>query len=239
MLIMGYPQFDTQDDAGIGDGIPPIPEWQLDSTMHVDLFEIGLDIDGEVRNVFLRLRSVFQLAQTIPFPTTRLHDLTCFVVHRLLLSTPDKTPPSTITQCLRYSVILYMLIIHGPTYYSHAVILNTMVLRLIVHLQERDSISRDLDSLDVWLLGIGMVASVDTSHYDWFSKRAQSLIQSFPLADCDDALSHIKNTLWLDTIQGESLFRCHWNSAFSCSGAPKSSGVCSLSTDIHAGLPTP
>ncbi|KAG7127753.1 hypothetical protein HYQ45_012395 [Verticillium longisporum] len=59
MLIMGHPQFETQDDAGIGDGIPPIPEWQLEPVGlddgHVDL--APYEIDYAVSNVVGRLRT--------------------------------------------------------------------------------------------------------------------------------------------------------------------------------------
>lgn len=235
MLIMGYPQFDTQDDAGIGEGIPPIPEWQLDSGIHGNL-SIDIDLDDEVENVFLRLRGVFHLAQTVPLPTTRLHDLTCFVVHRLLLSAQDERhPPSPISECIRYSIILYMLIIHGPTYYSHVVMLNTMVLRLMDHLREWDSTPRVLGSIDVWFLGIGLVASAGTLHYDWFLQRAQTMTETFPLVDCDDVISRIKNTLWLETTQGESLFRCHWDFIFNNPMAP-SSAICFLHGNNQTGL---
>ncbi|KAJ5553489.1 hypothetical protein N7494_002867 [Penicillium frequentans] len=95
MLIMGHPQFDTQDDVGLGDGIPCIPEWQLDPTALNDLSGFNnIDVDYDVWNVFIRLRSVLERSQRMPFSPTQLHDLTCFVVHRLLLSTPNTETPS-------------------------------------------------------------------------------------------------------------------------------------------------
>jgi multisubunit Na+/H+ antiporter MnhF subunit len=216
MLIMGHPQFETQDDAGIGDGIPPIPEWKLDWTaLSENLYDISdLDIDDEVRNVFTRLRNVFQWAQQIPFPTTRLHDLTCFVVHRLLLSAPgtDNTKFSPITECIRYAIILYMFLIQGPTYYSHAVIMNMIVTRLMGHLNQLESTHRIYDSLDIWVLAIGMVASTGTANYPWFIERARGLRAYLRLDNCDDVLFHIKRVLWLEILQGDNAFRPHWDS---------------------------
>jgi hypothetical protein len=211
MLVMGHPQFETQDDVGIGDGIPPIPEWQLDSTsLHDDLSDLGsIDVDYAVRNVFIRLRNAFQRSQRIPFPTTRLHDLTCFVVHRLLLTANPQSSP--ITECIRYGIILYMFITQGPTYYSHAVILNTIVTRFMEHLKQLELTPRLHDSLDVWFLAIGMVASAGTTHYQWFMERAQAMAVSLQLGSWDDILVCTKSILWLETLQGEDTFRPHWD----------------------------
>jgi hypothetical protein len=224
MLIMGHPQFETQNDVGIGDGIPPVPEWQLDPTaLHDDLSEFSsIDVDSAVRNVFLRLRNVFQRAQRIPFPTTRLHDLTCFVVHRLLLSASDMADPqsSPITGCIRYAIILYMFIIHGPTYYSHAVILNIVITRFMEHLKQLESTPRVYDSLDIWLLAIGMVASTGTIHYQWFAEIAQAMAASLQLRNLEDALDRIKSVLWLETLQGENIFRPHWDAILSAANQP-------------------
>lgn len=215
MLIMGNPQFITQDDLGIGDGIPPIPEWQLDPTVNDNSLAIFADIDPEVKNVFIRLRRIFQHAQEIPLSTTRFHDLTCFVVHRLL-SAPDlpTSPLSPMTECIRYAIVLYMLTIHGPTYFSHVVMSNSMVVRLVSHLEERDSIARAYDSLDVWILGVGMVASVGTLNYESFLQRAKSVATALLLETPQDAMSHMKRILWLDTIQPGDIFRPHWDAIF-------------------------
>lgn len=216
MLIMGNPQVITQDDLGIGDGIPPIPEWQLNSTVNDDpLAILTMDIDADVRNVFIRLRRVFKHAQEVPLSTTRFHDLTCFVVHRLLSAGVSTLPRSPITECIRYAIVLYMLTIHGPAYFSHAVMSNSMVLRLVSHLEERDSTTRAYDSLDIWILGIGMVASMDTLNYEWFLQRAKTITTALSLENSQDVMSHIKSILWLDTMQAEDIFRPHWDAIFS------------------------
>lgn len=214
MLIMGCPQFETQDDIGIGDGIPPIPEWQLDPIPFDDSLKLrNLIVDKVVWNVFIRLRNVFQRARQIPFSNTQLHDLTCFVVHRLLLSTPSISDPlsSPMAECLRYGIILYMFIIHGPTYYSHAFILDTMVTRLTERLKQLDSTP---NAFDVWLLSVGMVAASGTGNYQCFMERSSSLASSLHLSDWSDVLSCVKSILWLETLQGEHLFGPHWQPIF-------------------------
>ena len=221
MLIMGHPQFPTQNDAGIGDGIPPISEWQLDpATLNDDLPELNnVNLDYEVRNVLIRLQNAFQRAQQIPFPTTRLHDLTCFVVHRLLLSAPDTTNDepllSPINECIRYAIILYMFIIQGPTYYSHAVIFNTILTQFMEQLKQLQLTAQMYDSVDVWLLSVGMVASTGTLHYQWLLEKAQGVAASLPLENWNNVLTRIKDVLWLDTLQAECIFRSHWDAILS------------------------
>ncbi|KAH6876524.1 hypothetical protein B0T10DRAFT_196909 [Thelonectria olida] len=224
MLIMGHPQFETQDDVGNGDGIPPIPEWQFDSTdLHDDLSELGgIDVDYAVRNVLVRLRHVFQRAQQRPFSTTRIHDLACFVVHRILPSASDTANPqsSPVTASIRDAIILYMFIIQGPTYYSHAVILNTIVTQFMEHLKQLESMPRAYDSLDVWLPAVGMVASTGTTHYQWFMERAVATSISLQLRGWDDVLVHVKKVLWLETPRGEGVFRPHWDAILSPANQP-------------------
>lgn len=227
MLIMGHPQFETQDDFGIGDGIPPIPEWQLESTAICgDTFDIsGIEIDYAVLNVFIRLRNVFQRAQQIPFSTTQIHDLTCFVVHRLLLSASNTTTShmSPMTECIRCAIILYMFIVQGPTYYSHAVISNTIVIRLIEHLKYLSLSTRVFDCLDVWLVAVGMVASTGTAHHQIFMERARIIAASLQLQNFHDTLVHIRNVLWLETTQSEDVFRPHWDAVFGIADQTESS----------------
>ncbi|RMZ46129.1 hypothetical protein AFCA_003248 [Aspergillus flavus] len=227
MIVMGHPQFETQDDVGIGDGIPPILEWQMDPTaLYDDLSElISMEVDYAVRNVFVRLRSAFQQAQRIHFPTTRLHDLTCFVIHRLLLTAPDteSSHSSSITECIRYAIILYMFIIHGPTYYSHAAMMHSIVIRFIDQLKQLESTPRVYGSLDAWLLAIGLVASTGTPDYQWFIERARIMAASLRLSNWNDVLVRIKCILWMETLQGEDIFRPHWDAIFSTMNHP---GAC-------------
>ncbi|EGY18141.1 C6 zinc finger domain-containing protein [Verticillium dahliae VdLs.17] len=187
MLIMGHPQFETQDDAGIGDGIPPIPEWQLEPVGlddgHVDL--APYEIDYAVSNVVGRLRSVFRQAEQVHFSTTRLHDLTCFVVHRLLRTSPDPpmSAPSPMSQCLRYATALYMFIIQGPTYYPHTVIMGDVIRKLIENREQLDP-----SPFDIWIFTIGLAASVGTAQYQWFLERARAAATSLQLREWSHGL---------------------------------------------------
>ncbi|KAL4744113.1 hypothetical protein BDV11DRAFT_210787 [Aspergillus similis] len=229
MLVMGQPQFSTQDDLGLGDGLPLVPEWQMDLTSADNdsyfLSILDLLVDPEVRSSLSRLQHAFNKAQSLPFSSTQLHDLTCFVIHRLLLSAPDpaSTPESPFTECIRYAMALYMFIIHGPTYYSHDVIMNTM------------STPRFYESVDVWILAIGLVASSNTEQYGWFVERAQDVAPSLKLRDWADTLMHIKSILWLETWQGEDAFRFHWD-ALLPSTLPFSTGV--VSTPVLGNIDT-
>lgn len=210
MLIMGHPQFRTQDDFGIGDGIPPIPEWQIEPTfIHSDLDEnLDMEESNEVMNVFVRLRNVFQKANRGPFPNTQLHDLTCFVVHRLFLSTAGASISelSPTVECIRYAIILYLFIVQGPIYYPHEVMLNAMVAKLKENIEQRNHKTHEPASLDFWLIAIGMVASTGTSQYEWFSKKATTIAGSLHMESAQEVLDRIKGVLWLDKPQSEYIF---------------------------------
>lgn len=237
MLVTGHPQFETQDDVGIGDGIPPIPEWQFEPTPnHACLSELGGDdIDHAVKNVFLRLRNVFQRAQRIPLPPTRFHDLACFVIHRLLFSVlevSDDKSSSSISECLRHAMILYMFIIQGPTYFPHAVMMNTIAAQFVEQLKRLESIPRSSDSLDVWLLSIGVVASVGTANLQWLMDRARKTAASMQLNNWDDVLVHMKWILWLDLPKGENIFRAHWEPIFGAASRPGSSELRALDSTM-------
>ncbi|RHZ49504.1 Zn(II)2Cys6 transcription factor [Aspergillus thermomutatus] len=225
LLIKGHPQFKTQDDLGIGDGIPPIPEWQLDTTLLPDnISELSsLYIDYSVWNVFIRLLNAFQRMRYTPFTPARLHDLTCFVVHRLLFSAPDMSSPhsSPVTESIRYAIILYMFTIQGPTYYSHAVILNMIVARFMEQLTRLYSTPHVPGSLDLWLISNGLVASSGTPLYQWFMERARALAAELQLTSWDDVLVRIKCILWLETTHAEGIFRRHWDVILDAANSPR------------------
>ncbi|KAK1585042.1 uncharacterized protein LY79DRAFT_690743 [Colletotrichum navitas] len=231
MIVTGQPQFETQDDAGIGDGVPPPPEWQLDSAaFHEDISELGgVEIDYIVREVAVRLRNIFRRAQNVSLTPTRLHDLTCFVMHRLLLSMPSGMhTQSPVSECVRNAIILYMFIIQGPTYYSHTVMFNTILGRFMNHLKQLHATPHQYDSLDVWLLTIGMAASYGTEHYEWITKRVRDVVHATQLTCWDDALVHARRLVWLETCRSDEAFRHHW-AAFS--------GVASQPPFRHSLLP--
>jgi hypothetical protein len=216
MLILGRPQFPVQDDGGVGDGIPPISEWLSCSTgLEEDtILELSWVIDDEiVRTALVRLRYIFNRAEAEPFSGTKLHDLTLFVTHRLLLSVPDTQDSisSPVTECIRYALIIYMFIIQGPTYYSHDVILSSIVTQFIGHLKSFESTPHVYDALDVWLLTIGIVASAGTANYHSFTEKIRGVCAYLHLTDFHDVLTSIKSICWLGGSQGEDILRPHWN----------------------------
>lgn len=213
MLVMGHPQFEAQDDEGAGDGIPPIPEWQVGGGVDHDISELGVDMDVDVENVFVRLRHIFRCAERTPLPPTRLHDMICFVLHRLLAPSTVQSYQNPTSECIRYAIVLYLFITQGPTYYTHAVLSNTIVSHLVENLTHLTSLPRAQGSLDVWLLAIGIVASNGTTHRQWFAEQIQSLAPRLGITCWEDALLRIRRILWLETPHAESLFRPHWDAA--------------------------
>ncbi|KAJ5082314.1 hypothetical protein N7532_011357 [Penicillium argentinense] len=204
LLVMGHPQFETQDDAGMGDGIPPISEWQIESVATPnnntnEVIDVNVVVDYEVMNIFIRLRNVFERTRRVPFTATQLHDLTCFVVHRLLSSSHEEfdTYSSVTTQCLQYALVIYMFSVQGPTYYTHAVILDSTIAKFMRNLQRLENISQGCGTLTVWFLAVGMIASVGTAYYGWFTEAARAMAISLHIEDSTDALVRIKSVLWL------------------------------------------
>ena len=215
MIVTGHPQFETQDDDGIGSGIPPIPEWQHDRpTDDDDLQDLtDAEIDHEVAEVFLRLRFVLRRTERVPLSTTKLHDLTCFVGHRLLLSAPETTAltSSPATECMRYGVVIHMFLIQGTTYFSHAVLLEALVTRLMENILLLESVRPPRGSFDVWCLAVGLAASAGTGNYRWFWERSLALATSQQLDGWGDILNRMKSILWFETPQSENIFRPHWD----------------------------
>jgi hypothetical protein len=220
MLVMGHPQFETQDDLGFGEGVPSIPEWQRDATKNSERWdELGtIGIDYQVANVFFRLHSVFENAQGTQLSSTKVHDLTCFVVHRLLLTAPadpEISYNSHMTECVRYAIILYMFTIQGPTYYSHAVILSAMVIRLHRHIESLEWNPRSYGPLDIWIALVGMAASAgDDRFHNWFVDRAQTVCNYLRLEGSSHVLARMRTILWLDLPHSEAIFRPHCDEIF-------------------------
>jgi hypothetical protein len=215
MLLTGIPQFETQDDFGTGQGIPSISEWYSDPTSrpYYPPFLEALIIDEAVSNVFARLRNIFETAQRVPLSTTQLHDLTCFVIHRLLPADSNRamSSGSSVTECMRYGIILYMLVIHGTTYYPHTFLSNQVLTRFEIQLAVLGTGPRTHDWLDLWLLTTGMAASTGSEYYQRLSARARVVATESRLHGWNDVSIHVKNVLWLETSQDEQLFGFHWN----------------------------
>lgn len=222
MLIKRHPQFETQDDFGTGSGIPPIPEWQPDPAAQVDdVWYLGQDYcDPITKNVFKRLDHVFRQANRTSLLPTRLHDLASFVIHRLLAFTADAhaSSPAPYSECIRYALVAYMFILQGPTYYSHAVILQDVITRYIISLEQLESEMRVYNELDLWLHAVGLVASAGTADYSWFAGRTMIITSSMAFNECEDLITRVKNVLWLNIPNGETMFRHHWDEAFRAAG---------------------
>lgn len=219
MIVTQSPQFPTQNDSGFGDGISPILQWQEAATSLQNPVPPPLDnlhLDSEIGEILFRLRSIFHSPRRLELSNTDLHDLACFVLHRLLLWSPQSTQcdileAAEISQCVRYAVALYMLIIHGPTYFSHALLQANATLQLRVHLESSlTSLLLSHGSLALWLLSVGMVASDDTSGRCWFTAQARIAASALDLYIWEDMSIRLEEVLWLKTEQTECLFRQRW-----------------------------
>lgn len=209
MIVTGTPQFPIQDDFGYGTGINPILQWAVASTPYNSrspTFE-GIQIDAAVCDIVTRLRNILHQ----PLSGTELHDLTCFVVHKLLLLLPilpPNTKESKVSESLRYAMALFMLLIHGTTYYSHTFLTQSLVAKLKEHLD-----GGDVDgSLGVWILSVGMVSTAGFAGEDWFMERSRVLAGRMRLRGWDDVLVGLREVLWVDGLEGR--FRVTWEEIF-------------------------
>lgn len=214
MLIMNTPQFDTQDDDGNGNGISPISEWHMKQQPWMTTFSFcDLEFHSSVLNIFIRLRNTFRSAKDTPLSPIKVHDLTCFVLHRLLTA-PNTTEPagSPVSECIRYGIILYMLTVQGPIYYTHMPMLCGFVgqLRLQLTYSVISSLPRPLN---LWLVAVGLVASLGTPYHSTFQGDARHLSASMCISTWQDLSKQIRKVLWLDMSCIESLFQDQWNIA--------------------------
>jgi hypothetical protein len=210
MIISDTPVFSAQDDFSADDGIPPSPQWfKLPQDIHPALCIDELDLDPAIRDIVLRLRNIFHSAP-LDLPTTDLHDLTCFVLHKLLPS-HDSSPVSSTSECVRSAIALYMLIIHGPTYFTHARLQRTITLQLQAELQGAfTALLFAHPSLVVWLLSIGLVASEDTRESPWFTEQARTAATTLGLFSWNQILHHLTEVLWLTSSHAEAIIRLRW-----------------------------
>jgi hypothetical protein len=216
---MQSPQFDTQDDFQSGEGIPPIPQWlEIESTARELLpqYLSNLELEPGIDEVFFRLRTLFIISQPCQLPSTDFHDLACYVLHRLLARSPQPTAPDhlsplPISQCVRYAVALYMLVLHGPTYFSHAHLQSNLALLLKTHLESiLDSLPLSYPPLALWLISIGMAASDGTPTHTWFISQAKTLAEYLQLYDWCDVSPLLEGVLWYKTQRAEWPFQRKW-----------------------------
>ncbi|KNG45392.1 c6 zinc finger domain-containing protein [Stemphylium lycopersici] len=220
MILLQTPQFDVQNDWGRGDAIAPIPQW-VDaadkSQKELPSHFVGLEIQLSVRDTLLRLRSIFDMSQQQALSTTDLHDLTCFVLHKLLSLSPPPFETSrgvAESECVRYSVALYMLIIHGPTYFTHAHLQSNLVSGLRAHLDgTMQSLSLYHEAIALWGLTVGMVASDGTSENFLFESQVKALCVRLNLHAWVDIRNLLEQVLWYKMPWAELIFQQRWEMA--------------------------
>lgn len=216
---MQSPQFPTQNDFGNGDGIAPIPQWQEAAVNMRDHTPPSLnnpDLDPAVGNILLCLRKLFHEPRHFDLSSTDLHDLVCFVLHRLLSPPRPPTangfsPASAFSECIRYALVLYMFIIHGTTYFSHAQLQYSAIVQLRSDLESSlVSLGPNAGSLTFWLLSIGMVASEGTSESYWFRTQCGAAAETFGLSTWEAVQTHLEDILWSKTQPTEYQFKQRW-----------------------------
>ncbi|KAL7920673.1 hypothetical protein ACQKWADRAFT_152349 [Trichoderma austrokoningii] len=218
MLVMGAPQFPAKDDFGHGDGISPIPQWQLASTdaeTPRGIFD-DLNINPALGSILSRLKTIFQDPRHSNLTNTALHDLTCYVIHRLLLLPPlmDGNPmQSAASECLRHAAALYMLIIHGTTYYSHAGLAHIIIFQLRYHLMALAGTSYMHEPHLIWALSVGMVSTIGGEGHQWFLDETCVAAETLDLKTWEHVLMMLQRILWIRVPQGE-LFCQNWNEVF-------------------------
>ncbi|KAK7967511.1 uncharacterized protein PG986_001788 [Apiospora aurea] len=170
------------------------------------------DLAPQIHSFLARLNQVVRESQTSGLSTTDLHDLTCYIIHRLLLSpcqTDQYSQSTTVSECIRHAMILYMFIIHGPTYFPHTVMMNGITVQLKNGLEILFATGRKYDEVWFWLVSVGLVASVDIAEHQWFRTRAAESALVLGLYTWEDVLAQMRVVLWLDTPLG-SCFRRRW-----------------------------
>ena len=224
MILTQTPQFDVQDDLRLGDGIAAIPQWFHLQTVSRDEIPCGflnLELDPSISDVFLRLRHLFRVSHEHNLSTTDLHDLTCYILHKLLAWSPDESQPGhanliATSQSIRCAVALYMLIIHGPTYFSHAHLQSSLVAELRRSIRSLlPMFAIENGPLALWVLIVGMAASQDALTSGWFTAKATTVARGLELRTWDDILQCMEGVVWYKTQRGEEHFRQQWEEALS------------------------
>ncbi|EOA83654.1 hypothetical protein ACJQWK_00386 [Exserohilum turcicum] len=239
LVLMQTPQFSVQNDHRCGDAIAPIQQWtEVDNVSHQELPEcfVGLDLEPVLSDVVLRLRNILNTSRQSDLSTTDLHDLANFILHRLCSLEPlnhQSFQVSPLSECLRYAVVLYMLIIHGPTYFTHAHLQLNLVSKLRARLEDTpDPVSVGHASIALWVVSVGLVASADTPDGLWFHGQAQALGGYSDLHTWTDILPHLEQVLWSGNHAAEAMFRQRWeavlnaNPSHGCQLTFAASGVC-------------
>jgi hypothetical protein len=219
MIVMQSPQFAAQNDHGQGDGIAPISQWleaaRPSKGTSLPLFDAP-KLDPTVNDILCRLRILLHKPACLHLSTTDFHDLICFALHRLLNLTFSSTlhndsTTTLVSESVRYATALYLLIVHGPAYFSHVGLQYTLTLQLKSHLEDcLDTILRNNGSLAIWLLSVGNVASNGTPDYPWFTAQAREAASALGLHSWESISSRLEEILWMEKQQAETNFRQNW-----------------------------
>jgi hypothetical protein len=85
-----------------------------------------------------------------------------------------------------------MLIIHGTTYYSHTDLADTIILQLKSHLKALARTSHIHGSLGIWVLSVGLEATIGTKHHQWFMDQACTTTKALGLDKWEDVLVRLE-----------------------------------------------
>jgi hypothetical protein len=240
MIVMQSPQFATQDDSGLGDGIASTPLWcrvaeftESASTKSLD----ALGIEPVVHDTLCRLRVLFHEPEQFVMSTTEFHDLTCFVLHRLLDPRIDSTlhkgsAMQSRSEGVRLATALYLLTVHGPTYFSHTGLQYNLSRQLKAQISNcLESLLLMDESLAIWILSIGLVAAGGTPDHEWFSTQAVAAASLPSARSWEDILPHLKHILWIERQHTECNFRQAWECAWASSVGRTTTGPITLADD--------
>jgi hypothetical protein len=221
MIVTCAPQFAVEESDGSGIGISSIPQWKTTTDELAEPLLDGIDIDPAIMDILTRLRQTLRHNLT----GTELHDLACFVLHKLLLLPPVTASDTTITtsiavsECLRYALSLFMLLMHGTTYYSHHNLANVLLRQLKSNLQQfAGTTAYAFSAVGIWILTVGMAASSGTAaaawttdSHQWFVDQAYVAKSALGMRRWDDVLARLESVVWVnDSAPGEDIFRLGW-----------------------------
>ncbi|KAH6639845.1 hypothetical protein C7974DRAFT_139569 [Boeremia exigua] len=218
MIVTQTPQFPAQDGNETDEAIVPISQWYEATSNINDTSPIALNVpvlDPDITDVLCRLHNLFDSNQH-SLSSTDLHDLTCYAVHRLLLWSPQPQTNSFLCDLaasgtVRHALVLYLLIIHGPTYFSHARLQYAIMLKLQAQMElSWFNMLYSHGSLTLWLLFVGMVASEGTPEGQWFANQARTATEFLGLQTWADVVVRLQGIVWLDSRAATSIFQQKW-----------------------------
>ncbi|KAJ4338685.1 hypothetical protein N0V87_003809 [Didymella glomerata] len=146
--------------------------------------------------------------------------LTARMVAWLLLWEPELQTDGvmcdlTTSGIIRHATVLYLLIIHGPTYFSHAHLQYATALKLQAQMEYSWlNMLFNHGNLTLWLLSVGMVAAAGIPEGQWFTSQAHKAAEALDLRTWDDVVCRLRGIVWLDSAAAESSFQQKWQEAW-------------------------